>query len=311
MNILSLFDGISCAQLALQRSKLKVKTYFASEIDQYATHITQSHFPRTIQLGDVRTIKAESLPKIDLLIGGSPCQGFSRAGKELNFSDSRSQLFFEYVRLLREVKPTYFILENVKMRNEWISIISEHIGVEPILIDSNLVSAQNRKRLYWTNIPGVTQPEDRKIDLSSVISSMQCHDYFIAEEKWRGTNVEKYISEGRTCVAITEQRTAEARRLRKEMREKHGVDHTPHRAKELVARKDTKMNCLTATFSIKEHTLIDRFGKYRKLTPVEFEKLQTIPPQYTAMASKNKRYRMIGNSFTVDVISHILNFIPR
>ena len=311
MNVLSLFDGISCAQLALQRSQLKVKTYFASEIDQYATHITQSHFPRTIQLGDVRNIKAESLPKIDLLIGGSPCQGFSRAGKELNFSDSRSKLFFEYVRILREVKPTYFILENVKMRNEWISIISDQLEVEPILIDSNLVSAQNRKRLYWTNIPGITQPVDRKISLSLVISPVECPEYSIPKERWVGTNVEKYISEGRTCIAITEQRTAEARRIRKEMRKKYGVDHTPHRAKELVARKDDKMNCLTATFNMKEHTLIDHFGKYRKLTPLEFERLQTIPPQYTAMASRNKRYRMIGNSFTVEVISHILNFIPR
>ena len=308
MNVLSLFDGISCGQLAIERSKLKLDLYFASEIDSIAKSITQHHFPRTIQLGDVSKIKCESLPKIDLIIGGSPCQGFSKAGKELNFEDPRSKLFFEYVRILKELKPKYFLLENVKMQKKYQAIISEYLGVEPILIDSNLLSAQNRKRLYWTNIPSITQPEDKKISLSSIVQRNVDPKYHISPMKWRSTLVAEYLKNP-WCVAITERRTAEARRLRSEMRKKYGIDHTPHRAKELVARKDDKMNCLTATFNIKEHTLIDNDGIYRKLTPVEFELLQTVPPQYTGIASRSKRYRLLGNAFTVDVITHILNHI--
>ena len=150
--VLSLFDGMSCGQLALQRAGISYDKYFASEIDKHAIKVTQHNHPDTIQLGSVTDIKGTDLPQIDLLIGGSPCQGFSFAGKQLNFDDPRSKLFFEFARLLKECNPKYFLLENVKMKKEWQDIISKELGVEPIEICSSLFSAQQRKRLYWTNI---------------------------------------------------------------------------------------------------------------------------------------------------------------
>ena len=152
LNVLSLFDGMSCGRIALQRSGIKVENYFASEIDKHAIQVTQHNYPNTIQIGDVTKVKVSDLPKIDLLIGGSPCQGFSFAGKQLNFDDPRSKLFFEFVRLKNECNPTYFLLENVKMKKEYEDIITEYLGVKPIEICSSLFSAQQRKRLYWTNI---------------------------------------------------------------------------------------------------------------------------------------------------------------
>jgi len=139
MNVLSLFDGMSCGQIALNRSKIKYNQYYASEIDSKAIRIAQKNYPGTIQLGDVLTIKAKDLPKIDLLIGGSPCQGFSNAGQGLNFDDPRSKLFFEFVRLLKECKPKYFLLENVYMKKEWQDVISMHLNCNPIMINSALV----------------------------------------------------------------------------------------------------------------------------------------------------------------------------
>ena len=186
IKVLSLFDGISCGQVALKSLGYDVE-YYASEIDKYAIEIANKNHPETIQLGDVRQINYNSdmdylysetagaikshyiKSGIDLLIGGSPCQGFSFAGKQLNFEDPRSALFFEFVRILKEVKPKYFLLENVKMKQEFQDIISEQLGVKPIEINSNLVSAQNRRRLYWTNIPNIEQPEDREIFLKDII----------------------------------------------------------------------------------------------------------------------------------------------
>lgn len=169
MNVLSLFDGISCGQVALERDGIEVNNYYASEIDKYAIQVAQHNYPNTIQLGDIATINGNDLPKIDLLIGGSPCQGFSFAGKQLNFNDPRSKLFFEYIRILKEVKPKYFLLENNRMKKEYQDIISKYLGVQPIKINSCLVSAQNRVRLYWTNIPNVAEPIDKKIMLKDII----------------------------------------------------------------------------------------------------------------------------------------------
>jgi DNA-cytosine methyltransferase len=169
MNVLSLFDGMSCGQIALDQLGIQVDNYFASEIDKYAIQVAKNNYPNMKHLGDVTTVNGSELPKIDLLIGGSPCQGFSFAGKQLNFDDPRSKLFFEFVRLLKECNPKYFLLENVKMKKEYQDIITEHLGVEPIEINSNLVSAQNRKRLYWTNIPGVTLPNDKNIFLKDIV----------------------------------------------------------------------------------------------------------------------------------------------
>lgn len=161
MKVLSLFDGISCGRLALERAGIPVESYIAYEIDENAIAVSRSNYPDIIQAGDVLTADFTQYEGVDLLIGGSPCQGFSASGKCLNFEDPRSKLFFEYVRAIREAKPKYFLLENVVMKKEWSAVITEQLGVEPILLNSSLVSAQNRNRLYWTNIPGVTPPVDR------------------------------------------------------------------------------------------------------------------------------------------------------
>ena len=169
MNVLSLFDGMSCGHLALDRANVPVMNYFASEIDKHAIKVTMKNWPNTIQLGDVTKWREWELPNIDLLIGGSPCQGFSFAGKQLAFDDPRSKLFFEFVECLKYLKPTYFLLENVRMKKEHMQVITDILGVEPVMINSSLVSAQNRVRYYWTNIPNVTQPDDLGISLKDVI----------------------------------------------------------------------------------------------------------------------------------------------
>lgn len=186
INVLSLFDGMSCGHIALDRAGIKVNQYFASEIDRYAIQVTMANYPDTIQLGDVRNVTTANLPKIDLIAFGSPCQGFSFAGKQLNFKDPRSALFFEAVRLLKEIKPKYFLMENVIMKEEYKNAISEILGelypecvqqkglfsegrLEPLQINSALVSAQNRDRLYWTNIPVKGMPADKGIMLKDII----------------------------------------------------------------------------------------------------------------------------------------------
>ena len=183
MNILSLFDGMSCGRLALDRLGIKVDKYYASEIDKYAIQVSSANYPDIIQIGDVCNVKGEDYPNIDLVLAGSPCQGFSFAGNQLAFDDPRSALFFEFVRILKEVKPKYFLLENVKMKKEFLDVISEQVGVEPILINSALVSAQNRLRYYWTNIPGVEQPEDRGIVLRDILETEPDKKYDISEAK--------------------------------------------------------------------------------------------------------------------------------
>jgi len=194
LNVLSLFDGMSCGQLALQRAGIKVNKYYASEIDKHAITVTMANFPNTIQLGDVTKVFAKDLDKIDLVIGGSPCQGFSFAGKGLNFADPRSMLFFEFVRLVNECKPKYFLLENVKMKKEHELVISQYMKVAPIEINSALVSAQNRVRLYWTNInqvpwglfgdmiTDIPQPKDKKILLKEVLESDVPDKFYLSDK---------------------------------------------------------------------------------------------------------------------------------
>lgn len=168
MNVLSLFDGMSCGQIALNKAGIKYDKYFASEIDKYAINVSSENYPATIHLGDIAKIDFKTLPSIDLLIGGSPCQGFSFAGKQLNFNDSRSALFFEYVKALKELKPKWFLLENVRMKKEYQDVITEHLGINPALIESSFFSAQKRTRLYWTNIP-ISEYEDKGIVLADII----------------------------------------------------------------------------------------------------------------------------------------------
>jgi DNA-cytosine methyltransferase len=312
MNVLSLFDGMSCGQIALNKLDIKVNNYYASEIDKYTIKVSTDNFPNMIHLGDVTKVNFKLLPKIDLLIGGSPCQGFSFAGKQLNFNDPRSALFFEFVRALKETNPKYFLLENVVMKKEYQDVISELLGVQPIKINSSLVSAQNRNRLYWTNISNVMLPEDKNIILPDILETGvvdRDKSYCIDANYFKGTNIEQYIKKCRRQVAFTERRTEEAKRIRKEYKELYGKDFCPRRSKELVAREDGKMNCLTASYSMKEHTLIDEKLYYRKLTPLECKRLQTVPDDYLMNVSDTQSYKMLGNGWTVDVIVHIMKNI--
>lgn len=202
MKILSLFDGISCARVALKKAKIKVDAYYASEIDKYAIQISQKNFPDIKHLGDIKTINKKSVKKIDLLIGGSPCQDLSIAKKgRKGLKGERSSLFWEYVRILKEVKPKYFILENVaSMPKEDKDIITKTLGVEPIMINAALVSAQNRKRLFWTNIKGVQQPKDKNIFLKDILENGdfdRLKSYCIDANYFKGTSLENYKNKGR------------------------------------------------------------------------------------------------------------------
>lgn len=361
INVLSLFNGYSGGEIALHRAGIKVNKYYASEIDPYANRVTSRNYPDTIHLGDIRTCNFWKIDwgSIDLVIGGSPCQGFSFAGKQLALDDPRSKLFFIYVYILNKVKAANknvkFMLENVPMKKESEKVISKYLGVEPIMINSALVSAQNRRRLYWANW-GFGQPEDKSIFLKDIIEHGAVDrdkSYCLDASYFKGGNLKQYFEKNRRqlvfcgalrgrqiykdsdewvqqmelrhdgktntistvakdnnvvvfeAFAFTERRTEEAKKIRKEYREKHGRDFSPRRGKELVPRTDGKMNCLTATYSLKEHTLADEKAYYRKLTPTECERLQTLPDGYTEGEPNTERYRMLGNGWNVDTIAHI------
>ena len=339
MNVLSLFDGMSCGQLALQKADIPVENYLASEIDKYAIQVTQKNFPYTIQLGDIteigtrRTERMEELG-IDLIIGGSPCQGFSFAGKQLNFKDPRSKLFFEFVKILKAIKPKYFLLENVRMKKENQDIISEYMGVEPTVVNSNLVSAQNRNRLYWTNIP-FTMPEDKGIILADILQPDNEIDVkYLAGEKllknYKGGNQlnPTYKSQANTihnregksgiiCAGTHGYAngyvTGGAFRGRYKIdgvRQDHKGSVAGKTQQELEVRTDAKTNALTTVQ--KDNVVIDYKQKsWRKLTPIECERLQTVPDNYTDSVSNTQRYKMLGNGMTVDVIAHILKGIGK
>lgn len=422
MKVLSLFDGISCGQLALNRAGIPYDIYFASEVDPYAIAVTQHHFPKTRQLGDVSRVESCKLPEIDLLMGGSPCQNFSTAGtmsgmttttsieiltleqyldvKESGFVfQGQSYLFWEFVRLLVEVKPKYFLLENVKMAGKWEQILTntlrKHAGMPdtwgPILINSSLVSAQNRERYYWTNIPNVTQPEDQGIVLKDVLDATLPasipknnryaprdvrSDYIdpfnqknIAGEK--STSLRTNSSNGnmwvKGCIQVGQATNINGYDCLKRVYSPEGKAPTltscnggnrepkvslDMRAASIVGRKlnesglrddsstniplqqylevgtnPTKSRCVTTVekdcliSSLPEGRYADPYGTlkdelyWRRLTPVECERLQTVPDNYTLvpwknrMMSNSRRYKMLGNGWTVDVIAHIFSFI--
>jgi DNA (cytosine-5)-methyltransferase 3A len=307
MNVLSLFDGMSCGQIALDRAGIDVDNYFASEVDKYAIQITQKNYPETIQLGDIRDVDVNILPKIDLLIGGSPCTGFSNMGKGLNFDDPQSELFFEYVRILKECKPKYFLLENVRMKKEWQDVITNILGVSPIAINSSLVSAQNRPRLYWTNIPNVGVPKDKGIVLSDIIENGSVDRdkaYCLDANYFRGTNARRYFKLGTRQVVW--QIPVGTKKGYIEVDEGKCVDLTFIRSKTRRGRVMVeKSPCLTQSMRIYKVTN----DWFRKLTPLECERLQTVPEGYTEGVSNAQRYKMLGNGWTVDVIVHILGYL--
>ena len=277
-NVLGLFDGMSCGQIALNRLGIKYDKYFASEIDEYAIKVTQHNYPETIQIGDVLNVKGSDLPQIDLMFGGSPCQGFSFAGKRLNFDDPRSKLFFEFVRLRDELKPKYFLLENVKMKKEHEDVITEHMGVKPIRINSKLVSAQSRERLYWTNIPGIEQPEDKGILVKDII------DYSGGHKILPPKTIQAQLYYAKNYKA-----TGKAPTLTRELAHGWGKNITP--------------KCY---IEIKAIT-----GEDRLFTPLECERLQTVPDNYSSIVSNTQRFNLLGNGWTVDVIAHIFKNISQ
>ena len=422
MNVLSLFDGMSCTQIALKNLGIKVDKYYASEIDKYAIKVARENFPNTVHLGDIKNITgSDFICDIDLIVAGSPCQGFSFAGKQLAFDDPRSALFFEFIRLLKEVKPKYFLLENVRMKKEHMDVISQQVsdiypecsngslfGIEPIKINSALLSAQSRNRLYWTNIPNIEQPKDLGIVLRDILEPSEewgerpqyLKNEFAGRE--RGTLV-KDIDEKSACLNATmykgqistyvkkradedlkkmttkdgkafvltasyqgaaswnsierKQRTmvptydtpkqvgtaadlkgydiikrvysedgksptlttmggghrepkvavkGGALRARSKNKEGKNVEWKKTKPQQMLElRKDDKSNSLTSStkdsLAVKEEELT-----WRKLTPLECERLQTVPDNYTAAVSNTQRYKMLGNGFTIKVIEHIL-----
>ncbi len=434
MNVLSLFDGISCGRVALERCGFTINKYYASEIDKYAITVAANNYLDTIHIGDVTKVRAEDLDPIDLLIGGSPCQGFSFAGKQLNFEDPRSKLFFEFVRLVKECKPKYFFLENVVMKKEHQDVISSYLGVEPIMLNSALVSAQSRKRLYWTNIPGYTPPEDKGILLKDIVhehcltdrdkshaiigsigrtttreyfqkSQGQMVAQFNVNPSGKGMNGNVYHVEKLKSNCLTTNK-GEGQKIAHTLAEYivpfdktlQILDKEVARGKVGYFRKDSQANrvyyihdkavtlCGDAdeysnVFRDKSQTLLatmykenpksmvkrnktgylvfeptgiadesldylfgcitpdrvekrqngQRFndgtkfytltaqdrhgilieGYIRKLTPIECERLQTLPDNYTAGVSNSQRYKMLGNGWTVDAVCEFFKHIPK
>lgn len=373
ITVLSLFDGTSCWRLALERAWIPVSSYYASEIDKYAIQVSKKNYPSIIHIGDVGKCEYRYMSgskkhqwyyllgepnsdplctnmrrtDIDLLVGGSPCQWFSSAGKGLNFSDPRSKLFFEFVRILKETKPRYFLLENVKMKKEWQNIISEHLfGIQPVEIDSALVSAQRRKRLYrvgkrnedWSYSQVVIkQPEDKGILLKDILEQEVDLKFYLTAKQWVG--LQKYESNWR--LSPTEGKCHTLSTMQWGLRQpkiyqlprgnnpwglKEGKSPTlssncwEHNNFLAVAQRGRytedgsvqqqfevnpsgKANCLTSVQ--KDSLVLENRINIRRLTPIECERLQTLPDDYTAGVSNSQRYKMLGNGWTVDVIAHI------
>lgn len=392
MNVLSLFDGMSCGQLALNRAGIKYDNYYASEIDKYAIKITQYNFPYTIQIVDVTKIDVSTLPKIDLILAGSPCQGFSFAGNGLNFEDPRSKLFFEFVRILREVKErnpdVKFLLENVEMKREHELTISRYCGIAPLRINSALVSAQNRVRLYWTNIAEKTwglfgdkfidipQPKDKRIFLKDVLEDEVDEKYYLSKKALRRIERSLYskpqinpektgaistknnsgqlsIDSGTTLICVTNQDGILSERnkstcidanyhkgmdnhsartmvvhslhprsgngqggkghLMKEDGKSYAHDTMNSQAVEIIQTARgynngglfTEKSPLVTSNSWEQNNTL----RLRRLTPIEVERLQTVPDNYTACVSDSQRYKMLGNGWNVDTICHILQYL--
>ena len=306
MNVLSLFDGMSCGRIALYELGMFPDKYYACEIDKFAIAQTKLNFPDTIMLGDVTKLDVSKLEKIDLLIGGSPCQSFSFAGKMegmstedneeittleryLDLKEKRfkfagqSYLFWEYVRVLEEVRKVnpnvLFLLENVRMLSKWEDVINRTLGVKGVHINSALVSAQIRKRLYWTNIADIPQPEDKGIFLRDILQSGVPEKYYLSDRMI-------------TCL----------------------IRHADKKGSKIIIRGgDDKSNCVTVS-SLSKLNLDACYiegpkRRLRRITPTEASRLQTVPDWYKWECSDTQQYKMLGNGWTVAVIYHILSFI--
>ena len=346
MNVLSLFDGMSCGRQALERAGIEVNQYFASEIDKYAIQVTMANYPNTIQLGSVVNVDGTKLPKIDLLIGGSPCQSFSFAGKRKGMAttdeqeiltlehylklkaegyefEGQSYLFWEFMRLLYEVKPKYFLLENVEMGEKWEGVLTQAIGVHALHINSALVSAQNRKRIYFTNIGMesaglfgypvsiIEKPKDKKILLKDILESEVDEKYFLSEKSFIFDRIKNnhpftpripnenqksnYIKIGGSGV---DDLIVHNTMPRSSTTGKGGTGH--------LSRNDGKTYCLD-TGNTNAVEIVN--SRIRRLTPIECERLQTVKDNYTNYVSDSQRYKVLGNGWTIEVISHIFKYI--
>ncbi len=337
--------------------------YYASEIDKYPIKVTQANFPNTIQLGDVQDIQPHNWQQsTDMLVGGSPCQGFSFAGKQLNFADERSKLFFEFVRLRDKLKPKYFLLENVVMKKEYQDVISSYLGVQPLMLNSSLFTAQNRKRLYWTNFPIDSDIEDKQIVLQDILeedgiackemtnvngkshcltatyngavwwNSIQrkqrtmvgCIEVGHAEEyaHYRHEQAKRvYHQEGKSPTLLTMQGgnrepkvatySTKGGRIVNRRLDENGTRKDKQLdlpfTTQIEVRQDDKTNCLT---TVQKDNVLVKGMTWRKLTPLECERLQGLPDNYTNHVSKTQRYKMLGNGFNVPTIRHIIKDLP-
>ena len=346
MNVLSLFDGLSCGQIALTNLGCFPDKYYASEVDKFAIQQTRHVFPDTIHIGDVTRVDVSKLDKIDLIIGGSPCQSFSFAGKQAGMATTenievtdldqyldlkimgfeftgQSYLFWEYMRILTEVRKynpdVKFLLENVVMSKKWEAVLTKAIGVEPVMVNSNLVSAQNRKRLYWTNIAEITQPEDKGIFIRDILEDDVDEKYYVSDKAFEGminharVNAEKGNGFG-ACIAPLDGKSnalcvspgGRDRNLIVASRGRTGADGITRQ--NLEPRTDGKSNCLTTVQKDNLLAVLKLDGEWtlRRLTPVECARLQTVPSWYKWVVSDTQIYRMCGNGWTVRVIEHIL-----
>ncbi len=355
MRVLSLFDGLSGGKIALERAGIKVDKYYASEIDKYAIEISKKNYPDIEHIGSVIDLTREqllNLGEIDMLIGGSPCQGFSVSGKmkgmvtkcdrditslseylelkELGFEfNGQSYLFWEYVRVWKIVKPKYFFLENVRVVKKWLPMFNKAMGVEPIVINSALVSAQNRVRFYWTNIPNIVQPEDRGISIKSVLESgiteerpceirafkedSLCHHIADATDIRGNESIKRVYADTGKAPTLTAMQGGHrqpkvlivleaTKKGYIEVEDGNCFDYAIPNSKTRRGRnmKDKSNALLTSNaFMLYEHPT------YRRFTPLECERLQTLPDNYTEGVSNSQRYKMIGNGWTIEVIAHI------
>jgi DNA (cytosine-5)-methyltransferase 3A len=363
LNVLSLFDGMSCGQQALERAGFNIENYFASEIDKYAIQVTMVNYPNTKQLGSVVNVDGYSLPKIDLLLGGSPCQSFSFAGKRNGMStkdeqeiytlehylqlksenyefEGQSYLFWEYMRILNEVKPKYFLLENVEMGEKWEKILNKAIGIKGIHINSSLVSAQNRKRIYWTNIglekkglfgdyeSIVEQPKDKGILLKDILEDEVDKKYYINSENTKRLlnlikdkdlknyellDIYNQKIHNNKSTSITAQISSSnsifiVHNLQKRSPDRPSIKKNKNAGGSgHLSRQDGKTYCLDSANTQAVEIKADE--KIRKLTPLECERLQTVNDNYTNHVKDSQRYKMLGNGWTIDVIAHILKYI--
>lgn len=348
ITVLSLFDWMSCWRLALERAGIAVDSYYASEIDKYAMQVSKKNYPSIIHIGDVSKCEYRYMngskkhqwsyllgepnsdplctnmrrTDIDLLIGGSPCQWFSNAGKGLNFKDHRSKLFFEFVRILKEAHPSYFLLENVPMKEEWIKIINQHLwGIQPMVINSSLVSAQSRERLYRVGkrvgerykMIYIPLPEDKKLTLKDILQDKVEESYYINQDKVQNTDTKQsnFLKKillnihpsGKGMNGNVYNPEHKSPTLTTNKGEWIKIIQLP-RGKNIWGIMENKTPTLSANLW-QHNNLLQEWYRVRRLTPIECERLQTLPDDYTAGVSNTQRYKMLGNGRTVDVIAHI------